>query len=379
MRNNIHDKGFNDCTGCSACAIVCPHNAINITFNKEGFIIPAIDKTKCTNCGLCKKVCYKYFDARTITPKEDYKNKKVIAVLNNYYEEMHTVSSAGVASQLAKYYYNNGFNVCGVVFNPETNICKHKIAESENDIRSFKGSKYLQSFNYDAFNEIANSAKKSIIFGTPCQIYGLKKVAEIKKTEDRYIFIDLFCAGVPSFNLWKKYKSFLSRNFGLEKIKSVNFRDKTQGWHKFSIKVSDNNNNNYRQNLFNDLFYSFFLKKTCLNIPCYSCLLRHHSAFADIRLGDFWGDKYKIYDDGIGLTVLLTEKGEKAWDKIKTSCRYEECNSSDIFDSQKIDKIKIPKNHKEIIKALASEESLESINAKYEINKIGYKKNTTES
>jgi coenzyme F420-reducing hydrogenase beta subunit len=289
MKNNILDKGCNDCTGCSACAITCTQSAIKMITNANGFYTPVLDENFCTSCGLCKSVCYKYLDDTRITPQASFLGKKVISVLNNYFEQMHTVSTAGVATQLAKYYFNQEYNVCGVAFDPKTDKCEHIIVQNENDITKLKGSKYLQSSCVDAFLDIFHDSKKSLIFGTPCQIYGLRQLMIQKKIEDKFILVDLFCAGVPSLNLWVRYKDFLCRIFKLANIQDVNFRDKNQGWHKYSIKITDENKVEYRQNLLYDLFFSFFLKKTCFSKACYSCKLRHDATYSDIRLGDFWG------------------------------------------------------------------------------------------
>ena len=43
------------CTGCMACYNICPHNAIDIIENEEGFKYP-FKNTKCINCGLCEKI-----------------------------------------------------------------------------------------------------------------------------------------------------------------------------------------------------------------------------------------------------------------------------------------------------------------------------------
>ena len=49
------------------CAAVCSRNVINIKLNEEGFYRPYVDKDKCTDCGLCTKVCYKYDDEVKVT------------------------------------------------------------------------------------------------------------------------------------------------------------------------------------------------------------------------------------------------------------------------------------------------------------------------
>ncbi len=373
QKNNITDVGYNQCTGCGACCIICPEKCISFDMNEQGFYTPTVNESDCINCGLCKEVCYKYLEDNQIVPKADYQGKKVIAVLNNYLEQMHTVTTAGVATQLAKYYFRHGYNVCGVTFDPKADRCEHIIVKNEDDILKLKGSKYLQSSCFNSFNKLYKYPGKSIIFGTPCQIYGFRQLIKHKKIEEKFILVDLYCAGVPSFNLWKQYKEFLQRTFKLKDIDRVNFRDKTQSWHKFSIRVKDENNNEYRQNLFNDLFFSFFLKKACFNKSCYDCKLRRDAIFSDMRLGDFWGDKYKIFDDGVGLVVLFTEKGEKAWESIKSSFRFEICKIQDIFDSQKINRAILPDHYNDVIKAFECGEKLEIVSSRYKINEIGYK------
>ena len=45
------------CTGCSACANVCPVNAIQMNENKEGFFYPFVDSSRCISCERCLGVC----------------------------------------------------------------------------------------------------------------------------------------------------------------------------------------------------------------------------------------------------------------------------------------------------------------------------------
>lgn len=46
-----------ECSGCTACMIKCPKNAIEMIVDEEGFRYPKIDKDKCINCGACLKIC----------------------------------------------------------------------------------------------------------------------------------------------------------------------------------------------------------------------------------------------------------------------------------------------------------------------------------
>ena len=45
------------CTGCEACANVCPVQAITMLPDREGFLYPTVDESICVECGLCVKRC----------------------------------------------------------------------------------------------------------------------------------------------------------------------------------------------------------------------------------------------------------------------------------------------------------------------------------
>lgn len=50
-------KPERNCSGCSACYAVCPKNAIVMVEDKEGFLYPQIDSSRCVGCGRCDEVC----------------------------------------------------------------------------------------------------------------------------------------------------------------------------------------------------------------------------------------------------------------------------------------------------------------------------------
>ena len=45
------------CTGCGLCADSCPHHAINISYNKNGFLQPIVNQSLCIGCKICEKRC----------------------------------------------------------------------------------------------------------------------------------------------------------------------------------------------------------------------------------------------------------------------------------------------------------------------------------
>lgn len=46
-----------ECCGCSACAAVCPRNAIVMEPDEEGFSYPVVDASLCIRCQKCNAVC----------------------------------------------------------------------------------------------------------------------------------------------------------------------------------------------------------------------------------------------------------------------------------------------------------------------------------
>lgn len=46
-----------ECCGCTACYAICTKSAIIMKPDKEGFLYPEIDESKCIGCKLCLRVC----------------------------------------------------------------------------------------------------------------------------------------------------------------------------------------------------------------------------------------------------------------------------------------------------------------------------------
>ena len=45
------------CVGCTACATICPREAISMQQTTEGFFAPLINEKLCIECGKCAEVC----------------------------------------------------------------------------------------------------------------------------------------------------------------------------------------------------------------------------------------------------------------------------------------------------------------------------------
>ena len=97
------DKVCNNdqCTGCSACANICPVGAIEMKTGKIGHIFPSILEN-CIECKRCVKVCPVNTPLKLQTPN------KTFAFWLKDDEEHHSSTSGGAAACFTNYVLDNG-------------------------------------------------------------------------------------------------------------------------------------------------------------------------------------------------------------------------------------------------------------------------------
>lgn len=335
--NNVLDIGSNPCSSCGVCAVICPTKCITIVHNNEGFYRPQVNENTCTACGICKKICYKYIP-QPLEFKNYFVDKQVYGAWSKDEYTQNTATSGGVGHELLKWGVEHGYEACGVIFDATIDKCKHTIENNPKQLETFKSSKYLQSYTIDAFSQFARN-KKYIVVGTPCQIFGLRQMIQQKKREDDFILIDFFCHGTPTILLWNKYKEYITNKENLASIKEVVFRSKEKSsWHSYAMKISDTHNKTYLKDraFSEDMFFKFFLSDTCLNDSCYNCLLRLDTCASDIRIADFWGEKYANNEKGVSLVTVNTEKGKTTFELVSSQLVSESCSFEDLQNSQPI-------------------------------------------
>ncbi len=298
MNKNSCVENTNPCTGCGVCAAVCPVKAISLHLNEEGFYQAFLDEEKCIKCGKCQKVCSKY--PGNFPQNKDFDSLPLYAAQLKDKEKLKQSSSGGVAAALVDWGLENGYKIAGVVYDEKAQKARTIIAENKQNAEAFKGSKYLQSYTVDAFEAILKDNNKYIVFGTPCQIAGLHLAASLQGKRENFILVDFFCHGVPSYLLWNSFLLSLQNP-----PQKVHFRSKKRGWHNFTMEI-DGEVLEQKKNPFYTLFFGDLL----LNTACYACPSRKSFAFADIRLGDFWGSTYDLRDDGISCFCPISPRAQ---------------------------------------------------------------------
>lgn len=328
-----------NCTGCAACATICPASCITMKPDKDGFYYPDIDVKSCISCNMCKRIC----NTKSGNEKEISLQKKEVddeksgwdvqayACYNKDIAARLRASSGGIFELLAKQILKEN----GVVFGVKMEGLKavHSYAERVEDLKDLLGSKYMQSEVGDAYKkakQFLEQGRYVLFSGTPCQIDALNKV--LRKKYEKLLMVDFICHGTSSPKVFQRY---VRENIGDNKIiKNISFRDKTEGWNCFSMRIESEDV--YRKNMYEDIYLKSFLKNMNLRTSCFSCKHRKVDRTSDLTLGDFWGSNevFEDWKEDIGYSVILiqSKQGKQLFKEIEDSIVFQKVEIEKIIE-----------------------------------------------
>lgn len=307
-----------DCTGCLACADICPKSAIEVVKHDDGFDFPFINDSICVKCGRCIQVC-----PVNSQPDVILEPKKIYAMRTLDRQLLKNSSSGGIFGTIAKQVLMIGGIVFGCLVDENLHI-KHSYITDIKDLPKLFGSKYVQSDTYGVFKLVKaflNEGKTVLFSGTPCHVHALNNY--VGKAHDKLITIDFICHGVPSPLLWNKYIEEFEKT-GKTKVLDASFRDKTYGWKTFSLKLIKEDGSQYINPIPKDKYLHTFISDIAMRTCCTNCIAKNKGYSSDITLGDFWGaDIYlpSVYDKmGVSIVLANTESGMKYINDIVKEC-----------------------------------------------------------
>lgn len=316
------------CTGCRTCEQLCSHAAIKVLPDKEGFLAPVIDDTKCVGCNLCISRCPQNHTSQINAIGEAY------AIRLKDDAALKRSASGGAFWGFAEKVVSDGGLVVGVTYDENWNAL-YKITDELGGIQKMQNSKYLQADTDGVYKIIKNELQsgKIILFsGTSCHVAGLK--AYLNKDYDNLITIDIICHGVTSPLMFKKYIKWLEEKMR-SKVLSYSFRSKNKGWG--SISTYKVHGKEITAPYYVDPYYRVFMEGYAFRECCYGCKYTSLERISDITIGDYWGiqeEHPSFYSSkGVSAILLNTEKGRSFFDTIK-----------DQFDLQKSEPNKVA-NH----------------------------------
>ena len=341
---NIKCPSKYPCSGCGACNAICPQEAIKLGLNKKGFYEAIIHEDICINCGKCIQVCPRYGQEKLDQSNAgNLYEHSVYALQSKDRSVVRRCSSGGFAHEASLWALDHGYKVVGAVYNYKNNNVEHQIITEKKDITKLDGSKYLQS-DTNVFKEVVRDARRSehnryFIIGTPCQITGLVKVADSEKIRDQFIFIDIFCHGVPSYKLWEEELCRVKKKIGNSQFTDVQFRYKKDDWHNYCLRI-DTNRKTFYGSREKELFYQVYFENILLNNSCIKCEMRKTHTFSDLRIGDYWGKRYQDRSDGVSAVFACSNRGDKLVKELLAGnriCRVGPADAMDILKYQNME------------------------------------------
>ena len=304
-----------NCYGCSACKNICPKNAITMVEDKDGFLIPKIDKEKCINCGLCEKVCPRISNIDKVR-EEPLKCMYIYKKIKD--DILQKSTSSGIAYELSKNIITNGGYVCGCIW--DNMVAKHIITNDINMLEKMQGTKYVQSdiqYIYKNIEKYAKDDKKVLFIGMACQIAGLKKY--LRKDYKNIYYIQIICHGVSSPKVFDKYKQYIENKYE-KKLININFRYKGKGgWLTPNSMYYFNDGSKIK--LTSDAYFVGFGRGLYDRKSCSYCEMKNNYDIADIIIGDAWGIDSKSFkqskNKGASSIIINSKKGEELFNNVK--------------------------------------------------------------
>ena len=286
---------------------------------------PKVDTDICIKCGKCKTVC------PIINNKKEKKELDGYVLNNKNIEIRKNSTSGGVFTEIARNVLNKDGVVYGACFNNSFEVV-HKSVENIEEIEKFRGSKYVQSFLGNTFEEIRKNLENDryVCFsGTPCQVAGL--LSFLKKDYEKLITVDIMCHAVPSPLVFEKYLEYIKKNkLDGEIIKKISFRDKEKYGYKYSMMTIKSESFKYSEGIDTDPYLRAFFCDFSDRPSCYKCYFKHLYHISDFTIWDCFNISIfdKKLDDDLGSSrmIINTNKGKMIWNEISSEFYYSKVN-----------------------------------------------------
>lgn len=316
MLNRVDDITNNHlCYGCGTCNTICNAQAIKMKFDEMGLLLPQIDDSICTSCGMCIKICPS-FDLNNIQLSENsdfYIGNVISTYIGKSNDEIifKNAQSGGMVTAVLKYLFEIGeidaAIVCKVEY-AEEYTSNAAIITSVSELYDCQKSSYVPVDICSAVKEIEKYNTIAVV-GTGCHIQGINALKHLKKIYKEKIkySLGLIC----DRTLCKTATDVLyGDNFKAENKKLI-WRDKSINYKNASliIKTSDGKTKQIPN------WQRFVLKDSFTNPRCRICFDKLN-VNADIVFGDPWGMNNVDWQNGESVIITRTKKGDDLISKV---------------------------------------------------------------
>jgi coenzyme F420 hydrogenase subunit beta len=300
------------CTGCGACAYVCPEKKVRLIDILDQGIRPELRVDECGSCNICVKICPGY--EQTLSDESDpitWVRKQVLEVWEGYASEQkvrYNGSSGGLASAIALYCLEReGWEGVLHVGSDPGNPWKNKtfFSRTRAEVVLLAGSRYSPASPCSELGQIECVPALAFLSAKGVMLLVLEKVKKIRSTlgKNTGVALGIFCAGTPS----TKGTLELFKKLGVETARVTEIRYRGKGWPgKFTVcldgEETPSSSLNYME------AWGFLQKYRPFR--CYLCP-DGTAQFADIAFGDPWYRPINKNDEGFSLVLVRSENGRR--------------------------------------------------------------------
>ena len=273
----------NLCTGCGACAFVCPQEAIGMRENEIGIVYPVINEEKCISCKKCQKVC------PILNPISYHTPKKAYAAWSADEQERRTSASGGIAIEVYKKALEDGCYVAGAKQNEDFSVT-FELTNDRTRLSGFKNSKYVFSSAYSLFPEIKKKLadnEKIVVIGLPCQIAAIRKIF---KDNSNLLLMDVVCHGITPSDYLNQHICKLSTEASKVAVR-MSFRDPVRYTYTYTFTLYDADGECFyaKRTKDGDTYQYGYHRSISYRENCYHCAFARTERASDVTLSDYNG------------------------------------------------------------------------------------------
>lgn len=299
-----------DCVGCYACKDICPQNAINSYYGKDGHVYMRIVDHKCIGCLKCQSVCN---ETQTIKGSNDLSLSNIYSAFANNSDIRKKATSGGLFASIALSVISQGGCIVGAFFDGKK--CKHIVVDREEDIEKLQGSKYVSSSLDGVYRLITEELKvRDVLFsGVGCQCAAVIAYFSKRSTAHKLYTVDLVCGGYPSRILMDK---FFENNADVTGIASFRSKDKYELIVKRGEKTALLKEKNLPLHGFNCGMTSRW--------SCYDCKYAFAHRATDLTIGDLWDYSIQSEEHSKGLSMAIVHSAAGMKLLSESDCTFRE-------------------------------------------------------
>lgn len=319
-----------NCTGCAACASVCPKGCIEMLRDGEGFLYPAITQDGCIACGRCEKVCPMVHGAEA--PGQDH---LAFAALTRDTDVWRRSASGGAFTEICRAWEEGDTLIVGAAWEEGAFRVHHVCVHGTGGMAPLCRSKYIASDMDDVMRTMKRhlgGGGRVVFCGTPCQVAGVR--GYMGRDYDNLLLVDLVCHGVGSPLVFGQCMEETGKYFS-RRVVGYDFRVKRRVYETLYLSrlTFDDGTSKY---VTRDPYTQLFLAQHCLRPSCgKACKFRRAERQGDITIADFKGltdvfPRLKGTKRNYSTVVLNTPKGRALRGPLSRSMHLLPCSVEDV-------------------------------------------------